>query len=78
MPASDTSSSKPDVQTPNADGLDGQKMDELNNDARSAPKAPKMSGSSVPEANPLGAPPDIRAAGAPETASGTEEPRTGR
>lgn len=78
MPTPDTGSSKPDVRTPSTDGLQGQKVDELNNDARMAPKAPTMSGGAEAEDNPLSAPPDIRETGKPETASGTEEPRTGR
>lgn len=78
MPTPDTGSAKPDVRTPNTDGLQGERIDELNNDARTAPKAPKTSGGSAPEANPLSAPPDLRDAGEPRSPLGTDEPRTGR
>ena len=73
----DTSSAKPDVQTPNVEGMRNEKRD-FNSDAKEAPKAPKMSGSAVPNGNDLQTPADLRDAGRPEEPMSTDEPRTGR
>lgn len=72
-----TSSARPDVQTPNVDGMRNEKRD-FNSDAKGAPKAPKMSGSAAPNGNDLQTPADLREAGMPKEPMSTDEPRKGR
>ena len=71
------SSAKPDVQTPNVEGLSGEMRDDLRNEEREAPVAPKTSGSKKPAPNALQTPADLREAGGLEHPLGVDDPHSG-